>query len=401
MSKFSYVARDIDGSLYRGVIEATDKREVRTNLRQKGFYPTSIRTVREWKNITFFARVTSDEVAVFADQLSVMVDSGLTLVRCLTTLAQQTKNEKFRQIINAVRQDVENGISFADSLSNYPKVFSNLFVSLIRTGEIGGVLSKSLRQIAEYLNSEKQIRQKVKATFIYPKIVLIVCVLVSIFLVTFVVPRFMTLYDSLKIPLPLPTRIVLWLSKVIPKYWWLFLGIGGGVYFGFNKFKATKSGKNILDHAKLYAPVFGELIKKIIVSRFIKVLSALTMSGVPIVQSLDVSKQVADNAVMDRIIDSIRDNVNAGGGLREPMANSEIFPPIVIQMVGLGEEVGNLGESLDKSAKFLDSEIEDQVKRLMSKIEPMTTVAIAAVVGLILLAIYLPMFDITKIAQAK
>ena len=399
MSKFSYIARDIDGSLYKGIIDASDKREVRASLRQRGFYPTSIRTSRQWKGISFLSKITGDEIAVFAEQLSVMVDSGLTLVKCLTTLAQQTKNVKFREVINAVKQDVENGISFADSLSNYPKVFSNLFINLVKSGEIGGVLSKSLRQIAEYLDSEKQIRQKVKATFVYPKIVMIVCLAVSIFLVTFVVPKFMVLYQQIDVGLPMPTRIVIWLSKFIPKYWWLLLGGGGGIYFGYINFAQSKFGKNILDHVKLRAPLFGELIKKILVSRFIKVLSALTMSGVPIVQALDVAKQVADNAVMDQVINTIRENVNAGGGLRDPMANSKIFPPIVVQMVGLGEEVGNMSESLEKSARFLDREIEDQVKRLMAMIEPMTTVVIAAVVGLILMAIYLPMFDVMKLAN--
>jgi len=399
MSKFSYIARDIDGSLYKGIIDASDKREVRASLRQRGFYPTSIRTSRQWKGISFLSKITGDEIAVFAEQLSVMVDSGLTLVKCLTTLAQQTKNVKFREVINAVKQDVENGISFADSLSNYPKVFSNLFINLVKSGEIGGVLSKSLRQIAEYLDSEKQIRQKVKATFVYPKIVMVVCIGVSIFLVTFVVPKFMVLYQQIDVGLPMPTRIVIWLSKFIPKYWWLLLGGGGGIYFGYINFAQSKFGKNILDHVKLRAPLFGELIKKILVSRFIKVLSALTMSGVPIVQALDVAKQVADNAVMDQVINTIRENVNAGGGLRDPMANSKIFPPIVVQMVGLGEEVGNMSESLEKSARFLDREIEDQVKRLMAMIEPMTTVVIAAVVGLILMAIYLPMFDVMKLAN--
>jgi len=399
MSRFSYVARDIDGALYKGTIEAADKREVRLNLRQKGFYPTSIRSVREWKHITFLSTITADEIAIFAEQLSVMVDAGLTLVKCLTTLADQTKNEKLKQIINAVRQDVENGVSFADALNNYPKVFSNLFVSLVRTGEIGGVLSKSLQQIAEYLEGQRLIQKRVKSALIYPKIVLGMCVLVSIFLVTFIVPRFMFLYEGLGAKLPLPTRIVVGISKFVPKYWWILLGGGAGIYFGYMKFKSSYFGKKILDYMSLYAPVFGNLGKKSVVSRFIKVLSALTISGVPIMQALDVAKEVANNTIMDRVIIGIRDNVNAGGGLREPIAACNLFPPMVVQMVGLGEEVGSLGESLEKSSKFLDREVEDQVKSLMTKIEPMTTVVIAAVVGLILLAIYLPMFDIVKIAQ--
>ena len=399
MSRFSYVARDIDGALYKGTIEAADKREVRLSLRQKGFYPTSIRSVREWKHLTLFSTITSDEVAIFAEQLSVMVDAGLTLVKCLTTLADQTKNEKFKQIINAVRMDVENGVSFADALNNYPKVFSNLFVSLVRTGEIGGVLSKSLQQIAEYLEGQRLIQKRVKAALIYPKIVLGMCVLVSIFLVTFIVPRFMFLYEGLGAKLPLPTRIVIGISKFVPKYWWILLGGGAGIYFGYMKFKSSAFGKEILDYMSLYVPVFGNLGKKSVVSKFIKVLSALTISGVPIMQALDVAREVANNTIMDKVIMGIRDNVNAGGGLREPIAACSLFPPMVVQMVGLGEEVGSLGESLEKSSKFLDREVEDQVKSLMTKIEPMTTVLIAAVVGLILLAIYLPMFDIVKIAQ--
>jgi type IV pilus assembly protein PilC len=398
MAKFSYVARDIDGSLYKGMIDAADKKEVRTSLRQRGFYPTAVRSNRQLKSLTLFSRITNDEVAVFAEQLSVMVDAGLTLVRSLTTLAQQTKNEKFRNIINSIKQDVENGISFAESLNKYPKVFSNLFINLVKTGEIGGVLSKSLRQIAEYLDAEKQIRQRVKAAFIYPKIVFSLCIAVSVFLVTFVVPRFMVLYSNLS-ELPLPTKIVLWLSKFIPKYWWALLIVGGLIYFGFQQFKKSKYGKNVLDHAKLYMPIWGDLGKKVLVSRFIKVLSALSTSSVPLIQALDISKQVANNTVMDKIVAEIHNSVNAGGGLREPIANSDIFPPIVVQMVGLGEEVGSLGESLDKSAHFLDREIDEQVKALMTKIEPLTTVLIAAVVGLVLMAIYLPMFDVVKIVK--
>ena len=177
------------------------------------------------------------------------------------------------------------------------------------------------------------------------------------------------------------------------------LGGGGGLYFGYIKFKATELGKKTLDYLSLYAPVFGKLGTKIVVSRFIKVLGALTVSGVPIIQALDVAKEVANNAIMSEVINKIRENVNAGGGLREPIEASNLFPPIVVQMVGLGEEVGSIGESLEKSSKFLDREVEDSVKSLMTKIEPLTTIIIGSVVGLILMAMYLPMFDVVKIAQ--
>ncbi len=401
MPKFIYVARDINGMLYKGVVDAIDKKEVRLNLRQKGFYPTTIKTAHQWKNISIFNSISNDDVTAFAEQLSIMVDAGIPLVRALTTIAEQTKNERFRQIISTIRQDVESGSSFADALRKYPKIFSNLFVSLVRTGEVGGVLSKSLKQIAEYLDNEKQIRRKVKSAFVYPKIVMGLCVVVVIFMVTFIVPRFMTIYNEMKVTLPLPTRIVLGISKFVPKYWWLLLFGSGAIYFGYKQFKASKTGKRFFDKAILYLPVFGDLGRKMVVCRFIKVLSALTVSGVPIMQALDIAKQVADNTVMDEVVAKIQDNVNAGGGLREPISQSEIFPPMVVQMVGMGEEVGNLGDSLDKSSRYLDREIDDQVKRLLVKIEPATTVIIAAVVGLILMAIYLPMFDIVKLATSR
>jgi type IV pilus assembly protein PilC len=399
MAKFSYVAKDANSAVYKGIVDATDIKEVRISLRQKGFYPTAIRPVREWNKITLFSMITGDEVAIFAEQLSVMVDAGLPLVKCMQTLADQTRNDKFKQIINSVRQDVENGVSFADALNKYPKVFSNLFINLVRTGEIGGVLAKSLKQVADYLEGERQIKKKVKAALVYPKIVFGMCVLVSIFLITFIVPKFMGLYTGMDIKMPLPTRIVIGISKFVPKYWWLLLGGGVGLYFGYMKFKASALGKKTLDYLSLYAPLFGKLGKKIVVSRFIKVLGALTVSGVPIMQALDVAKEVANNAIMGEVVDKIRENVNAGGGLREPIEASKLFPPMVVQMVGMGEEVGSIGESLEKSSNFLDREVEDGVKSLMTKIEPLTTIIIGSVVGLILMAMYLPMFDVVKIAK--
>ncbi len=399
MPKFRYVARDIDGTPYKGTIVANDKKEVRANLRQKGFYVTSIHAVHEWNQIKLFNNITNDEVAVFAEQLSVMVEAGLTLPRCLTTLAQQSKNPKFKEVINKIKQDVENGDSFADALAKHPKVFNSLFVNLVKAGEIGGVLSRSLRQISDYLDNERALKHKVKSAITYPKIVAGMSVLVVIFVITFLVPRFMVLYNSIGIQLPLPTRILISISNFFSKYWWALLIGTGTIVFVYKRFKSSKFGKGIIDQIKVYMPVFGELNRKVIVAKFIKVLSALTGSGVPMMQALEVAGQVANNKVMDDVIESVRNNVSEGGGLKEPMQESDIFPPMVVQMVSVGEEVGNLEGSLDKGASYLDREIDTAVKKLIAKIEPATTVAIAVVVGLILMAIYLPMFDVVKIAK--
>jgi type IV pilus assembly protein PilC len=399
MANFSYVAKDMSGSLYKGTIDATDIKEVRLFLRQKKLYPTAIHSVRQWNKITLFNTITSDEVAIFAEQLSVMVEAGLTIVKCLQTLAEQTKNEKFKQIINTIRQDVENGMSFAESLSKYPKVFSNLFINLVKTGEIGGVLSKSLKQIADYLDGERQVKKKVKSAILLPKIIFGMCILVVIVLITFVVPRFAALYQGQGVLLPLPTRILIGLSKFIPKYKWLLLGGGVGLYFGYIKFKASNLGKKTFDYLSLNAPVFGTLGKKIVVSRFIKVLGALVVSGVPIIQALDVANEVANNSIMSEVVDKIRANVNLGGGLRDPIADSKIFPPIVVQMVGLGEEVGSIGDSLEKSSKFLDRDVENNVKSIITMIEPLTTIVIGSIVMFILLAMYLPMLKMGDVIK--
>jgi type IV pilus assembly protein PilC len=196
----------------------------------------------------------------------------------------------------------------------------------------------------------------------------------------------------------LPTRMIIGLSVFVPKYWWILILGTGLIIFGYKKFKTSKFGKNILDQAVLYMPVIRDLMKNVVVCRFIKVMSALVGSGVPIMQALDVAKQVANNTVMDKIIEDIRDNVNAGGGIKDPISKADIFPQMVVQMIGIGEEIGSMGESMDKSSKFLDRDIDDQVKRLITKIEPITTVAVAGVVGLIMMAIYLPMFDVVKLA---
>lgn len=401
MPRFSYVAIDIDGTKYRGQIEAVDKKEVRATLRQRGFYVTSVRKLHEWSKLGQVRTITSDEIAVLAEELSVMVDAGLSIDRCLSTLSEQTKNLKLKQILDTVKKDLENGVSFADALAKHPKVFSNLFVSLVRAGEIGGVLSKSLRQIADYLNSEREIRQKVKSTLTYPKIVVGLAILVVIFVVTYLVPKFMALYSSLNIQLPLPTRMLIWASKFVPKYWWLLLGIGGGTFYGYKRLKRWPTTKAYLDRLSMKLPLFGNLIRKVIVARFIKVLAALTSSGVPMIKCLEVASQVANNAVMDEVINQIKARVNEGGGLKEPMAKSGIFPPIVVQMVSVGEEVGTLGEALEKSASYLDREIENTIKRLMAKIEPATTIIIAGVVGFMLIAIYLPVIDVVKVAQTS
>lgn len=396
MSRYSYAARDMDGALVNGVMDASDERDVRTRLRQRGFYATSIKIAQEWRRLKRGGKIKSEEIAIFAEQFSVMIDAGLHLVKCLTILSEQSRNERFGQVIESIRRDVENGTSLGDALAKHPKVFSCLFVSLVQAGEMGGILDKVLRQLADYLDKEQQTKQKIKVALAYPKIVVVVCLATAVFMLSFVVPRFSNAYDKLGLQLPLPTLILIKMSDFIMDFWWVIPIPIIAAAIAYKRFSASKSGREILDKIKLHIPAFGDLNRKISVARFVRVLGALDMSGVPIMQSLEMAGQIVENVVMSRIIDGIRTNVKAGGNLEEPISASKMFPNMVVQMLAAGEQAGKLGESLEKSADYLERELDATIKRFIAKVEPALTILMAAIVGLFAVAIYLPMFDIVK-----
>lgn len=393
MGRYTYVARDMNGAIYKGIIQAVDANEVRHRLRQRGFYPTSVKAMREL-HLKVARRIKKKDVAVFAEQLATMVDSGLTLVRCMDTVMKQTRNERMGAVIQQVKQDIENGVPFSEALKKHPKIFPPLFVSMVLAGETGGTLAKSLRQLANYLDREQETRQKVKSALTYPKIVALASVLVVFVLVVFIVPRFAQIYNELGVRLPFITIALVTVSKTVARFWWAFLAAGVLIYFGYKQFGRSKFGREIVDKVKLRAPVFGDLNRKVVVSRFIRIMSTLIPNGVPMMQSLDVAQEVADNRVMDQIIDGIRTSVNSGGGLTEPIAASEIFPIMVVQMVSVGEETGRLGELLEKASTYLEREIDATIKSLIARIEPSMTVILAALVAFIALSIYLPLFNV-------
>lgn len=395
MGRYSYVARDMNGAQYKGIIQAADKDEVRRRLKQRGFYATSVKNLRDW-SLRFTRGIRKNEVAVFAEQLATMVDSGLTLVRCMETVSQQMRNQKFAQAILEVKQDVENGVPFSEALRKRPKVFPPIFVSMVLAGETGGTLAKSLRQLADYMDKEQEIRRKVKTALTYPKIVGLISALVIFVTVTFIVPRFAAIFASLGITLPLVTRALVGVSTTVAKFWWLYIIAGILIFFMYKQIKKTNSGQELIDRFKLNAPIFGDLNRKSIVSRFIRVMSTLLPNGVPMMQSLDVAQEVMENKVMDQVIDGIRTSVSSGGGLTDPISASNVFPDMVIQMVSVGEETGRLGELLEKSSIYLDREIDATIKRLITRIEPTMTVILAGIVAIIAMSIYLPMFDVVS-----
>ena len=394
MARYSYVAKDMAGEIYKGVIQAADKNEVRRRLKQREFYATSVKTMRQWRSLRILKRVTRSEVAIFAEQLAVMVEAGLTLPRCIDTVLQQTQNQELVRIMGEVKQDLENGVRFSDALGKFPNVFPDIMVSMVVAGETAGTLAKSLRQIADYLDNEQVTRQKVKSALTYPKIVGVVSVMAIFVILTFIVPRFAAIYDSLRVELPLITRILIGFGDFMAKFWWVLLLAGAIIYFSYKRLDATTSGREFLDKVRLYVPVFGALNRKVLVSRFMTVFSTLTSSGVTVVPSLQVTERVLNNTVMDRVIDGIRTSVSSGGGIRGPIEASDLFPAMVVQMVGVGEETGKLGDLLEKGAEYLDREVEATVKSLIARVEPTLTIIVAGIVALIALSIYMPLFSV-------
>jgi type IV pilus assembly protein PilC len=399
MARYSYVAKDIDGVIHKGVMDVPDESVLRARLKRDDLFATSIKPLRESSlfKIGLFETITSKEIAEFAEQFAIMIEAGLSMIQCLETLLGQVKNQKFLKVIAEVKNDVENGIPLSNALGKHPKVFSNLFVSLIKAGEVGGTLPTTFRQISDYLDKEQDNKQKVKSAMAYPKLVGAVCFAVLIFMLTYIIPRFAAIYDGLGITLPMITLTLVAISRFILKYWWSMIIFVGILIFVYYRLKGSKSG--IIDRIKLGMPVFGVLYKKSAISRFVYVLSSLHGGGVPILQSLEVARDVMDNKVIEQVIDTARVSVNAGGRIRDAIAVSKLFPIIVIQMISVGEETGGLALSLEKSAIYLNREVDAVVKRIITRVEPGLTIVIGVIVAIIAAAIYMPVFDVVKIVQ--
>lgn len=394
MPQFAYKARTRDGKIITGELEADSKEAVASRLREKGYFVTQVK--EKSKEIVLFKRkVTSSEVAVFARQFATMIASGVPLVRCLGIVAEQNENPRFREILGKIRQDVESGTTFSKALEKYPDVFSNLFVDLVRAGEAGGILDEILNRLANYLESSEQLKAKVKGALTYPVVVASIAVGVVFFLLTFVLPQFKNIFEGMgNANLPLPTQILMQTSDFLSTYFvFILLGIGAFIY-GLKKFFSTKQGKRIWDSNILRVPVIGLLIKKVAIAKFTRTLGTLVSSGVPILQALEVTASTAGNVVISDAIQKTRVSIREGESIAEPLKASGIFPPMVVQMIAVGEETGELDTMLIKIADFYETEVDTAVKGLTSVIEPIIIVFMGIVVGGIVMAIFLPMLDI-------
>ena len=402
---FEYRARDRKGAVHAGRMEGASSAAVAVALRDKGFVPLRIeqkRTSALDREISipgFKKKVKSKDVAILSRQLATMVNSGLTLIRALTILEQQSDNPLLARIIVDVRTRVEQGSSLSASLEAHPEVFNHLYVSMIRAGEVGGALDETLNRLADTLESAVRLRSKVKSAMAYPVVVLSLIVLIVSGMLLFVVPIFKKMYDDLGGTLPFPTRMLINISNLITTFWWIVLAMIIGGVIGFRRWKKTPEGRRTWDRLKLRAPILGNVVQKVAISRFARTLSVLSRTGVPVLQALDIVSATAGNSLVSDAISDVQSSVKRGESLAGPLHKHEVFPPMVTHMMAVGEETGALDTMLSKVADFYDQEVDDTVSALTSLIEPLLIIVMGVAVGGILIALYLPMFNIANLIQ--
>jgi type IV pilus assembly protein PilC len=397
---FTYKVRDKGGKIVTGSLVADNEALVLQRLREQGYTPLEVGKKKKGLNVNITAKkVKLKELSVFSRQFATMVNSGLPILRGLAILAEQTSNPELARVLALVRLDVEQGASLSVALQKHPKVFNDLYVSMVKSGETGGSLDDVLIRLAELLESEVKLRGKIKSAMTYPIAVVALVVLIMSAMLLFVVPQFEGIYGQLGGTLPMPTRVLLNMSKVFRSYWYMFLLATFGFRFLLKRYKKTPQGREMIDGLKLRVPVFGTLFHKTALSRFSSTLAMLLHSGVPILQALDIVVDTVNNKIMAKAVSDVQSSVREGESMAKPLARHKVFPPMVVQMISVGEETGQVDVMLDKVAQFYDQEVEAAVDALTSLIEPLLIAVIGSCVGAAVVALYMPMFNIIKLIK--
>lgn len=403
--KFEYSFRDAQGNIQKGAIEASSEAAVANRLREMKLAPISIDEVKtsglqtEIKIPGFSDRVSLKDIAIMSRQLATMISSGLSLLRSLTILAEQTENQALARVIADVRGDIEGGRSLSAALARHPKVFPPLMINMVRAGEVGGFLDSVLSSVAANFESEVRLRGKIKSAMAYPVVVFAIAILAVIGMLWFIVPTFENMFATLGGELPLLTRILVGMSAslkvgLLP----LVVLIIVGIYL-WNANKRKMGFRQRVEPLYLKAPVFGGLVQKVALARFTRNLGAMLRAGVPILQSLDIVGEASGNIVIENATRAVRESVRSGNSLAKPLAQHSIFPPMAVQMMAVGEDTGALDQMLDKIADFYDQEVESTTEALTSLIEPLMIAVLGGIIGFMVIGLYMPIFSVFELVE--
>jgi len=397
MPQFTYTARSTSGDLRSATVDAPSRDEVIKQLKQQRLSVVKIDegTANKKKRM---GRIKMRDIVIFTRQFSTMINSGLPLVQALDILAQQSENPALKDVTRQVVFDVESGNTVADALRKHPKAFTELYVNMVAAGEAGGILDTILMRLAVFMEKNDALVRKVKGAMIYPAVIMSVAAIAITVLLIFVIPTFQTMFSSANIALPLPTRIVIGLSHALRTYWYVVAAGIGLAVFSIKRFYATPDGKLTIDRLLLKAPVLGDVIRKSAVSRFTRTLGTLISSGVSILDGLEITAKTSGNRVIQDAIMESRASIAGGETIAAPLKKSEVFPPMVISMIAVGEQTGGLDEMLTKIADFYDEEVDAAVSGLLALMEPVMIVFLGVVVGGMVVAMYLPIFDMVNAA---
>ena len=414
MAVFVYKGFDVAGRSTNGIVDADSARLARVKLRKSGVFPTDLSEERqpfagaaregvegifrrqfEFRQV--FARVTETDKAIVTRQLATLIGAGIPVVESLTALIEQVENPRIQVAIGQVRQRVNEGSSLADAMAQHPKVFSPLYVNMIRAGEAGGALEVVLDRLADYLESQVRLRNRVSAAMVYPMVMTAMAVIFIGVLVTFVVPKLTEIFKSINQPLPLATVLLIRLSDFMKAWWWAVLALAIGGWFAFRRWRESEQGRPAWDAFMLRMPLLGKLTRTIAVARFSKTLATLLSSGIPLIRSLEIVRNIMDNAILAAALDRARESITEGASIAQPLRASGQFPPMLIHMIAIGEKSGELEAMLGKVAEAYDNEVETTIAKMTSWLEPVMILVMATVVGAIIVSILIPIFNINQV----
>lgn len=394
---FVYKVKDVKGNLISGHIEGDGLTMVASKLRQMGYVVIDLKEkslAQKEINLPFSNKVKTKDLTVFSRQFATMINAGLSLTKCLGILAEQTESKPLKKVIADILQDVERGKALSDAMAKHTAVFPSIFINMVKAGETGGVLDEVLLRVAEHFEKEASIKSKIKSAMAYPAAMFSFSMAITFVLITFIVPLFVEMFQDMGGALPLPTKVMLALSNFIRSAWFIIIPAGIGMGYLIKLYSKTEKGRTNIDNAKLHLPVFGTLVRKMSISRFSRTFSTLLSSGVPILIALDIVADSSGNAIVALAVKKTRASIREGETIAKPLAGDKVFPPMVVQMISVGEETGALDGMLSKIADFYDEEVSNTVDALTSIIEPLMIIVMGVIIGGIIVSLYMPMFQI-------